>query len=212
MKGKQNRLRAVEILLLVGLAVFLASGVAALETQDHLAGKVVRLHVLANSDSREDQELKLQVRDVVLSQATEILESSASQAEAEERLRQALPDLRQAAQAEVCRQGYSYGVEAQLEWEDFPTKDYDGFSLPAGEYLSLRILIGEAQGQNWWCVVFPPLCTAVTSDVPVAALAAGITEEEVALITQESQEYVLKFKMVEWWETIKNLISEAKKT
>ena len=84
-----------------------------------------------------------------------------------------------------------------------PQVDIAAATLPAGEYLALRILIGEAAGRNWWCVVFPPLCTAATSDVPASAMAAGFTEDEVRLITEEDRGYVLKFKAVEFWETLR---------
>ena len=197
------QLRTVEIALMVGLAIFLGSGVLALRTQDELADKVVRLHVLANSDSEEDQALKLKVRDVVLERATAILEQSADRKEAESRLRGELLELERIAAEEIAAEGYHYPVTVELENTDFPTKEYDGFTLPAGEYLALRVIIGEGQGQNWWCVVFPPLCTAASADVPASALAAGFSEEEVNLITEENQGYVLKFKAVEWWETLK---------
>ena len=197
------QLRTVEIALMVGLAIFLGSGVLALRTQDELADKVVRLHVLANSDSEEDQALKLKVRDVVLERATAILEQSADRREAESRLRGELLELERIAAEEIAAEGYNYPVTVELENTDFPTKEYDGFPLPAGEYLALRVIIGEGQGQNWWCVVFPPLCTAASADVPASALAAGFSEEEVNLITEENQGYVLKFKAVEWWETLK---------
>lgn len=197
------QLRTVEIALMVGLAIFLGSGVLALRTQDELADKVVRLHVLANSDSEEDQALKLKVRDVVLERATAILEQSADRGEAESRLRGELLELERIAAEEIAAEGYNYPVTVELENTDFPTKEYDGFTLPAGEYLALRVIIGEGQGQNWWCVVFPPLCTAASADVPASALAAGFSEEEVNLITEENQGYVLKFKAVEWWETLK---------
>ena len=197
------QLRTVEIALMVGLAIFLGSGVLALRTQDELADKVVRLHVLANSDSEEDQALKLKVRDVVLERATAILEQSADRREAESRLRGELLELERIAAEEIAAEGYNYPVTVELENTDFPTKEYDGFTLPAGEYLALRVIIGEGQGQNWWCVVFPPLCTAASADVPASALAAGFSEEEVNLITEENQGYVLKFKAVEWWETLK---------
>ena len=197
------QLRTVEIALMVGLAIFLGSGVLALRTQDELADKVVRLHVLANSDSEEDQALKLKVRDVVLERATAILEQSADRREAESRLRGELLELERIAAEEIAAEGYNYPVTVELENTDFPTKEYDGFTLPAGEYLALRVIIGEGQGQNWWCVVFPPLCTAASADVPASALAAGVSEEEVNLITEENQGYVLKFKAVEWWETLK---------
>ena len=195
--------KAFEIALLIGMAVFLTSGALALRTQDDLADKVVRLHVLANSDSEEDQALKLRVRDAVLEQATAILEQSADRREAESRLRGQLLELERIAAKEIAAEGYDYPVTVNLENTDFPTKEYDGFTLPAGEYLALRVIIGEGKGQNWWCVVFPPLCTAASADVPASALAAGFSEEEVSLITEENQGYVLKFKAVEWWETLK---------
>lgn len=197
------KLKFFEIALLIGLAVFLTSGALALRTQDELADKVVRLHVLANSDSEEDQALKLRVRDAVLEQATAILEQSADRREAESRLRGQLLELERIAAKEIAAEGYDYPVTVNLENTDFPTKEYDGFTLPAGEYLALRVIIGEGKGRNWWCVVFPPLCTAASADVPASALAAGFSEEEVRLITEENQGYVLKFKAVEWWETLK---------
>ena len=197
------KLKFFEIALLIGLAVFLTSGALALRTQDELADKVVRLHVLANSDSEEDQALKLRVRDAVLEQATAILEQAADRREAESRLRGQLLELERIAAKEIAAEGYDYPVTVNLENADFPTKEYDGFTLPAGEYLALRVIIGEGKGRNWWCVVFPPLCTAASADVPASALAAGFSEEEVRLITEENQGYVLKFKAVEWWETLK---------
>ena len=205
-KRTSRKLHAVELALLIGAAVFLLTGVWAVNTQRDLADRVVRLHVLANSDSEADQALKLQVRDVVLARATEILEQSTDRAEAETRLRESLPELEALAQAEVQANGYDYAVTAELEETSFPTKDYDGFSLPAGEYLALRILIGEGAGQNWWCVVFPPLCTAASADVPETALAAGLTEDQVSLITEADSGYQLKFKVVEWWDSLREWI------
>ena len=205
-KRTSRKLHAVELALLIGAAVFLLTGVWAVNTQRDLADRVVRLHVLANSDSEADQALKLQVRDVVLVRATEILQQSTDRAEAETRLRESLPELEALAQAEVQANGYDYAVMAELEETSFPTKDYDGFSLPAGEYLALRILIGEGAGQNWWCVVFPPLCTAAAADVPETALAAGLTEDQVSLITEAEGGYELKFKVVEWWDSLREWI------
>lgn len=85
----------------------------------------------------------------------------------------------------------------------FPTREYDGFTLPAGTYLALRVVIGVGEGHNWWCVVFPPLCTAASSGVAQTAMAAGLTEDQVGLITEESEGYVLKFKAVELWEDLR---------
>lgn len=198
-----NRLKIWEIALLLGVAVCLLSGAKALHTQDELADKVVRLHVLANSDSEEDQALKLQVRDAVLDRAEDLLAQTSSRAAAEGKLRGQLLEFERLAEAVVREAGYDYEVTAELTDTEFPTREYEGFTLPAGEYLALRILIGEAAGRNWWCVVFPPLCTAATADVPASAMAAGFTEDEVRLITEEDRGYVLKFKAVEFWETLR---------
>ena len=206
-KRTRRTLRIVELALLLGTAVFLLTGAWALNTQRDLADRVVRLHVLANSDSEEDQALKLLVRDAVLERATALLEQTESRAEAEALLRESLPELETIAEETVRANGYSYAVTAELEDTSFPTKEYDGFSLPAGEYLALRILIGEGAGQNWWCVVFPPLCTAASADVPETALAAGLTEDQVGLMTEEDSGYVLKFKAMEWWEQLKAALS-----
>ena len=193
----------VELALLIGLAAALLWGAGTLRTQEALAEKVVRLHVLANSDSEEDQALKLRVRDRVLQRATELLEASEDRAQAEGLLRGDLLELERIAAEEIAAAGYDYAVTAELTNTDFPTKEYDGFALPAGNYLALRIVIGEGKGQNWWCVVFPPLCTAAAADVPASALAAGFSEEDVGLITEENEGYVLKFKAVEWWEALR---------
>ena len=205
-----NRLKIWEIALLLGVAVCLLSGAKALHTQDELADKVVRLHVLANSDSEEDQALKLQVRDAVLDRAEDLLAQPSSRAEAEGKLRGQLLEFERLAEAVVREAGYDYEVTAELTDTEFPTREYEGFTLPAGEYLALRILIGEAAGRNWWCVVFPPLCTAATADVPASAMAAGFTEDEVRLITEEDRGYVLKFKAVEFWETLREKWDEGR--
>ena len=201
-KRISRRLKRVEIVLMVAAALVLMSGALALQTQDQLADKVVRLHVLANSDSEEDQALKLRVRDRVLERATELLEQSADRQEAEALLRGNLLELEHLAAEEIAAAGYDYPVTTELTDTTFPTREYDGFTLPAGEYLALRIVIGEGAGQNWWCVVFPPLCTTASADVPASALAAGLTQEDVNLITEEPG-YVLKFKTVELWERLR---------
>ena len=201
-----RRLHIWEIALLIGMAVFLISGAVSLQNRDQLADKVVRLHILANSDSEEDQALKLRVRDRVLDRATELLEQTGDRREAADVLQSHLPELERIAAEEISDCGYEYDVTAEVANTMFPTKEYDGFTLPAGEYLALRIIIGEGNGHNWWCVVFPPLCTTAAADVPASALAAGFDEEEVALVTEENEGYVLKFKAMEWWEAIREKI------
>lgn len=200
-----NRLKIWETALLAGLAVCLLCGAAALRAQDKLADKVVRLHVLANSDSTADQALKLQVRDAVLEHTTGLLNETEDSTEAAALLRRELPELERIAAEVIHACGYGYSVRAEVSVTEFPTREYAGFRLPAGEYLALRILIGEGAGQNWWCVVFPPLCSAVSADISVAA--AGLSAEEISLITEP--EYVLKFKTIELWETIRQKLEKT---
>ena len=203
-KQRSRRTRRVlELALGLGLAAALIWGNISLHRQQALADRVVRLHILANSDSEEDQALKLQVRDRVLDRAAEILTESADRAAAEHALRAALPELESLAADEIALRGYDYPVTAELADTAFPTREYDGFALPAGRYLALRLVIGAGEGHNWWCVVFPPLCTAVSSDLAQTAMAAGLTEDDVQLITESESGYVLKFKSIELWESLR---------
>ena len=180
------------VLTAVSLAVGLCATAVwgAHRTQERLAEKLIRLHVIANSDSEADQALKIQVRDAILR-------------EAEEQLGAALDRMAAAAEETVARAGYAYPVSAALSFERYPTREYASFKLPAGRYLSLRITIGAGEGRNWWCVVFPPLCSAATTEeFSQTAQAAGLTAEELALLTEESQGYVVRFKVIEWVEEL----------
>ena len=204
----KHRLHPAEIALMVLAALILTSGAAALRTRSALADKVVRLHVLANSDSEADQALKLKVRDAVLAEATEALRGTESREEAGRRLTALLPELEETAQSVITENGYAYGVRAELAETPFPTKEYDGFALPAGEYLALRVLIGEAAGQNWWCVVFPPLCTAAACDWQNAGRDAGLAEDDLSLMAEEDQGYQLRFRSVELWEKLRQWLGK----
>lgn len=185
--------------LMAALCVTAAWG--AHQTQERLAEKLIRLHVIANSDSEADQALKLQVRDAILEEAEEILRACAGLEEAEEQLGAALERMTAIAGDTVARAGYDYPVSAALSYESYPTREYETFRLPAGRYLSLRMTIGAGEGRNWWCVVFPPLCNAATTEeFRETAGAAGLSSEELALLTEESQGVVVRFKVIEWVE------------
>lgn len=196
-----QRLRRWELAILLGVAFAALVGPWLGARQDALARKVVRLHVVANSDSESDQALKLQVRDAVLDEAEPLLRGK-DRAESLETLQNALPELGQAAADTVARAGYDYPVRLSVEDAWFPTKEYDDFALPAGTYTALRIELGEAKGKNWWCVVFPPLCLGSVTE---QAAEAGFTEDELGLITGETEGYVIRFKVMEWWEELKRL-------
>ena len=148
----------LELAILMALAVTLLWGAWSLHRQDDLQEKMIRLHVIANSDSDADQNLKLCVRDAVLCRAEDILRQSADMTEARARLRDSLSDIGDAAAQELAAQGSGYSVSVALEDTEFPCKTYDGFALPAGEYTALRIELGTAQGRNWFCVLYPSLC------------------------------------------------------
>ena len=192
--------------LLIALLVSFAWGTWADRTQQQLSDKVLRLHVLANSDSEADQALKRKVRDSVLETASAILADCPDRETAEQRLSAALPEIEDAARARIAAEGGEQTVTAELRPTVFPTREYEDFTLPAGEYLALRVVLGEGEGHNWWCVVFPPLCAETTSSLSQTAMAAGLTEEEVALIT-ESDGYQLKFKTLELWEKLRAFFS-----
>ena len=132
-------------------------------TQAQLAEKVIRLHVLANSDSQADQTLKLQVRDKILAQTASLLSGQESAAQAAAILQDNLDTLAQTAAQEIAARGYHYPVKVCLEETWFPTRQYENVSLPAGNYQALRVLIGEGAGKNWWCVVFPSLCLSAAN-------------------------------------------------
>ena len=160
-----RRLRLWECAMLFAFSLTLVTGVWAAGSQSALADKVVRLHVIANSDSDADQALKLRVRDAVLAEAEELFVPGAGRAETEELLRAHLYDLAAAGAEVVGEAGYSYPVTASLVHDYwFPPKTYTDFALPAGAYTALRIEIGAGGGQNWWCVVFPPLCLGSVSE------------------------------------------------
>lgn len=197
MKKEGSRLRWWESALMVLFALALLGLALGGREQRTLADQVVRLHVLANSDSPADQALKLRVRDAVLAQAEPLLKGARSQEEAETALSGALETLSQAGQRVVDQEGYGYPVRTELTTSYFPTREYDDFSLPAGYYRTLRVEIGAAEGHNWWCVVYPPLCTAGVTQAEPASL--GLKPDEIALITQEDTEYVLRFQCAEWW-------------
>ncbi len=161
-----------------------------------LSQKIVRLHVIANSDSDTDQELKLKVRDAILRKAE-------SECTAKEDVPRYLEEYRKIAQETVYENGFSYDVDVEYGNFHFPTKYYDNISLPAGLYDAVRIKIGEAKGRNWWCVMFPPLCFVdgtTNSAYAEEKLKATLDGESFDIITSAKEgkfPFEIKFKIVE---------------
>lgn len=194
MKNGNSKLHRWELALLLGVAAAMLMGTWLAAEQRALAGELVRLHVVGASDSEEDQAVKLQVRDAVLAQAQPWLEGVTTQEEARRILEEHLEELAQAG-AQVSNGAAVTAHIAEDEW--FPTKEYTDFALPAGRYTALKIVVGEGEGHNWWCVVFPPLCMNAVSEVTREA--GNFTQDQVKLITGESEGYVVRFRMLELW-------------
>ena len=168
----------------------------------NISREVFRLHILANSDSPRDQALKLKVRDRILSDWGFLFAESPDAKSSAEIAGQYAPFLRQTAQAELRRQGCLAPVSVKIARDSFPTKAYGGVRLPAGQYTALRIQIGAAAGQNWWCVLYPPLCLtggALQADAEtLRKLRQELTPEEYALVTEtESLQVKMKFRLAE---------------
>ena len=166
--------------------------------------QVVRLHVIANSDSEEDQSLKLLVRDAILERTNLLLAGTASKDEARSIIEGNMQELQQIAKSVIAKNGYSYPVSIEFGEEEYPTKTYESCAFPAGEYLSLRINIGAAEGKNWWCVLFPPLCLSAATDKD-AFTSVGITDSQYQIITESNKpKYKIKFKILESFSEIVN--------
>ena len=172
-------------------------------TQEALANRVLRLHVVASSDSAEDQALKLAVRDALLETLREPLASCADARQAQQLVEARLPELAAKA-SEVSGQAAS----ARIARERFGTREYGDFALPAGEYTALRVVLGEGAGHNWWCVVFPLLCVdSVSQQEEETAEAAALLGEEDAWLTGEETGYVVRFKLLEFLQWFKGLFA-----
>lgn len=169
--------------------------------EEKIYESVVRLHVLANSDSDDDQALKLKVRDEILAHVSPLVIDCKSREEAIKILQGELEEIKKAAREVVLSEGYDYSVDVTLTLEDYPTRNYEAMSFPSGQYVSLRVLIGEAEGQNWWCVLFPPLCLSSASEKSAnedAFIAVGLNSDQYKIITEsDNTKYQLRFKILE---------------
>ena len=185
----RNKLHMAETAMLISLCFTLCLALWGQKEQTRLAEGLVRLHVIAHSDDEYEQQLKLRVRDAVLDCTTPLLENAGSAEEARRILLANIGSIRSAA--EKAAEGRK--VELSLSIESYPTRNYGSFALPAGKYTSLRVMLGDAGGQNWWCVIFPPLCSAAASDPAAQTLG----EDTLGIITGQSSQYVLRFRCAE---------------
>lgn len=193
----------MKILLTLSICVcvtFILLSFLPVHGESEIYSSVLRLHVLANSDSDEDQALKLKVRDTVLEKSAELTVGCASIKDAEKILCGSKDEIREAAQARVLAEGYEYPVSVELGIEEYPTRRYDSLCFPSGEYLSLRVKIGESGGKNWWCVLYPPMClsAATKSESEDAFISVGLNPDQYQIITEtEDVKYNVRFKILE---------------
>lgn len=175
------------------------------KTSQEIRSDVLRLHVIANSDSSVDQNLKIRLRDFLLEEGKSIFDGSVNVENAVEKIEPQIPALEKSAKEFIQTSGFDYDVKISLSREYFTTRTYETVTLPAGRYLALRVVIGAGEGHNWWCVMFPPMC------VPAADKKDEIenifTEDEIKLV-ESSPKYEIRFKVVEICEEIKESLNE----
>lgn len=197
----RKRLEVSVILALVFSLLFSILSFA--KTSERVRSDVLRLHVIANSDSIEDQNLKLLVRDAILSEEKEIFDGSVDIENVVEKIKPKIPFLQKIAEEVINKNGFNYKVVVTLSREYFNTRTYDTVTLPAGKYLALKIVIGTGEGHNWWCVMFPAMCLpAADKHTEVSSV---LDKTEVRLV-EKSPKYEVRFKVIEIYEEIKNKI------
>ncbi len=191
MKTRSLQHTAVAVICLLLATLLLAA--LPVRGEEEIYSDVIRLHIIAASDTEEDQALKLAVRDAVLGVYGSALTSYPDRDSAAEAARELLPGIRSLAEQTLREAGCDKPVSVTLTEEEYPTRDYETFSLPAGRYLSLRVLIGEAEGHNWWCVLYPPLC------LDTATKGELLSDAEWGLLTENGGgHYQVRFKLLEW--------------
>lgn len=193
-------MKRLEISILLAVIFCAAVSLLAFDREcEDIRGSVLRLHVLANSDSEEDQQLKLRVRDRVLEESADMFGGAADLGAATRAAQDGLQRLQMAAQQEVYANGYDYPVEIKLEKSYFNTRTYGGVTLPAGDYLAVRVLIGAGAGKNWWCVMFPPLCISAAGGTQIEDV---LSDGDLDIVSGDG--YEIRFKCIEW---LRELIS-----
>lgn len=194
----------IELGVLFGLVCAIVLSFSAFEVRcDELRQNVLRLHIVANSDSEADQNLKLAVRDEILKNSTDIFKNCGDVTTACEVAETQLDNISAIANSVIKENGFNYSADVSVGDRYFDTREYDDFTLPAGTYKSLIVDLGDAKGKNWWCVVFPCVCVPNAD----AELSDAVTEAA-AQTAENPQKYIMKFKTVEIYEKFKKIFSK----
>lgn len=170
----------------------------------------IRLHVIANSDTNEDQEIKLKVRDAVLAVGQDIFNGTVNPENAQYKISGELKKLEEIANTTIKQNGRNYSAKAELVTEYFDTRTYNNqMTLPAGRYLALKIVLGEGAGQNWWCIMFPSLCLPAATKTNTEAIKSVYSEDEKSVVLR-SDKYEIRFRIIEYLEKLKNNVDNIK--
>ena len=198
-----QKLKCIILLfLLILIFLFLSINSYASTISQNISENFFRLHILANSNSEQDQALKLKVRDKIIEYMNTLSYSGLNKEDVIILTQNNINNFQEIAEKTISDEGYDYNVKIEIGNFYFPTKIYGNISLPAGNYDAIRISIGNAQGENWWCSLFPPLCfidisSGIISDESENELKTNLSNEEFAIITDDSKTIKLKFKLVE---------------
>ena len=195
------KIKLIEISIILSLFICIISCLSFEKDCDSIREKVLRLHVIANSDSEADQNLKLKVRDRIIEESGELFTVSESREEAERNLKKSLGKLQSITEEVIKKEGSTATVQVMAEPSYFPVKAYEDFTLPAGTYSSLKVIIGEGKGKNWWCVLFPPLCLPA-AEKRDDILSGVLSEKELKLVSSKPQ-YEVRFWFFEKLQEIK---------
>lgn len=203
--GLKKRWWVLGIFTILGLLAFTGKEKTSADAlQEGIASKILRFHVIANSDSEEDQALKLEIKDAVVDYMKEILADAKSIEDTRAIVSAHTEEIRQIAQAHTAAKGYDYPVDVFIERRYFPVKSYGSYTFPAGEYEAICVELGEHSGKNWWCVMYPSLCfvDAVHSVVPEETdqeLRRILTAEEYQAVSQGEVKVKFTFKFLDWF-------------
>lgn len=197
-----RKMKGIESILLIGLVFTMLTSMTnrTITTANEVRSETLRLHIIANSDSEEDQALKIKVRDAVLEATGELFAEVSGKTEAVAAAEYSSDDIKAIAEEVIAAEGFDYNVQVEVIEMWFETRSYDGFTLPAGDYDAVRIIIGAGEGKNWWCVMYPALC------IPGAeAKVAAEYGENAKFIAGNG--YEIRFAIIEWIEELKKLFS-----
>ncbi len=194
------KIKIIEISVFLSVLICIISSVSFNNDCQDIRNNLLRLHVVASGDTKEEQALKLKVRDAVLEKGADIFSQNDSLQAAEEKVTDNLALIKRTAENTVKSNGYTYPVKVELTECYFPTRQYESITLPAGKYKAVRVVIGEGTGQNWWCVMFPPMCLPAASNNE--ARLSDVLGEKSMDIVENRHKYEVRLWIVEKWQQL----------